>query len=283
MRYKITMIAGAAALAWACASNQGLNTGSQPSAASAVYASTIIPTSGSADGSTGSGSSGMWVDSVGGTWIDGDGVMYRGGQNGMRMGLASSDISAWTNANIFAHLASGDSLEIQLSQAGVNQAQSTAVRDFARRMVSEHSAHLQTAMQLASQAGITPLPSANDTADVAMEMRVINRLNNSSGMPSSANNGSSSNGSANTAANGMNYWAGGGNYDRHLMRAEVMMHRHMLNELTMLRAGASGAAAQLIDQTIPVVRQHLADAQAVWRQVGGGQNETGNNSSTSSQ
>jgi hypothetical protein len=284
MRYKITMIAGAAALASACASNQGLNTGSQPSAASAVYASTIIPTNGNTSGSTSAGSAGMWVDSVGGAWMDGDGAMYMGGQNGMRMGLASSDVSAWSNANIFAHLASGDSLEIQLSQAGVSQAQNTAVRDFARRMVSEHSAHLQTGMQLASQAGITPMPSPNDTADAAMAMRVINRLNGSNGMTASANNnGSSSTGSDNTAANGMNNWAGGGNYDRHLMRVEVMMHQHMLNELTMLRPRASGAAAQLIDQTIPVVRQHLSDAQAVWRQVGGEQGNTGNNSSARSQ
>src|SRR4051812_27933859 len=100
MRVKITpMIAGAAALAWACASNQGVNKQSQPSAASAVYASQIVPTKGTSEsnGTNASAATGMWADSVGGMWIDGEGAMYVGGQNGMAMGLQSSDISAWTN------------------------------------------------------------------------------------------------------------------------------------------------------------------------------------------
>jgi hypothetical protein len=88
-----------------------------------------------------------------------------------------------------------------------------------------------------------------------MVNRVMNRLSNRSGTPAS---------------------------DRQFMRAEVMMHQHMLHELTMLQPQASGAARQLIDQTIPVVQQHLALAQSVWRQVGGGMNN-GTNGSGSSQ
>jgi len=47
----------------------------------------------------------------------------------------------------------------------------------------------------------------------------------------------------------------------------------------MLRPQASGAAAQLIDQTIPIVRTHLAAAEATWRQVGG-QNRNSNSNRT---
>jgi putative membrane protein len=157
-------------------------------------------------------------------------------------------VVSWTNANIFAHLAEGDSLEIQLSRQGASRAQDQAVRDFANRMVSEHSTHLQTGKQLASQAGIPPAPAPDDTADAAIATRVLNRLNNFN--------------TNNAAANG-------DTYDRRFMRAEVMMHEHMLSDLVTLRSQVSGAAAQLIDQTIPVVQQHLTAAQKVWQQVGG--------------
>jgi putative membrane protein len=188
---------------------------------------------------------GWWADSVGGTWIDTTGAMWVGGRSGLSLGLQPSDITALNNANIVAHLATGDSLEVALSQLGVDRAQNTAVRDFAQRMVTEHSAHLQMGRQMAAQAGITPLPSPADTADIAMSSRIVNRLSNTPAGP---------------------------DFDRRLMRAEVTMHQHMLHELTMVRPQATGAALELIDHTLPVVRQHLADAQTIWRQVGGGMN-----------
>jgi hypothetical protein len=38
----------------------------------------------------------------------------------------------------------------------------------------------------------------------------------------------------------------------------------------MLQPPATDAARQLVDQTIPVVQQHLTDAMSIWRRVGGG-------------
>lgn len=187
-------------------------------------------------------SGGMWVDSTGGLWMDTTGTVWMGGSRGMRTGLLPADIASMNNQNIVAHLAAGDSLEIALSRAGAERAQNPAVRDFAQRMVTEHSAHLQAGLQMAAQAGITPAPAPADTADAAIGARIMSRL---AAMPP------------------------GPDYDRQLMRAEVMMHRHMLNELTALQPQASGAARQLIDQTIPVVQQHLADARTILRQVGG--------------
>jgi len=116
-------------------------------------------------------------------------------------------------------------------------------------MVTEHTAHMQMGMQLAMQGGITPQPSPADTADAMMATRVMNRLSNSSGSDNS---------------------------DAQIMRAEVMMHQHMLHELNMVRPQASGTARQLVDQTIPVVQQHLTDARSIWRQVGGGMNNGDN-------
>jgi putative membrane protein len=186
---------------------------------------------------------GMWMDSAGGTWMDTTGALWAGGRTGTRLGFQAADVRTMTDANIVAHMTTGDSLEVALSQAGADRAQNQAVRDFARRMVTEHSAHLQSARQAAAQGGLTVTSSPADTADAAMATRTMTRLAN---MPA------------------------GADYDRRLMQAEVMMHQHMLHELQMVQPQSTGAARQLVDQTIPVVRQHLADARVIWRQVGGG-------------
>ena len=185
---------------------------------------------------------GWWVDSVGGTWIDTTGVLWRGGRSGLSIGLQPADISMLSNANIVAHLVTGDSLEVALSQLGVERAQNTAVRDFAQRMVTEHSAHLQMSRQMAAQGGIQPMPSPADTTDAPMVSRIMNRLSSTPAGPE---------------------------FDQRLMRAEVTVHEVMLHELNMVRPQATGAALELVDHTLPVVRQHLADAQALWRQLGG--------------
>lgn len=188
---------------------------------------------------------GMWVDSVGGTWIDTTGTLWMGGRRGRTIGLLPADISTMTNANIVEHVATGDSLEVALSQLGVERAQSSAVHDFAQRMVNEHSAHSQAAKQLGAQAGLALMPSAADTADAAVATRMFSRLSNTSASPA---------------------------FDRQLMRAEVVMHQHMFRELNALRPQATAPAREFIDQTLPVVEHHLADAQSLWHQLGGTMN-----------
>jgi putative membrane protein len=237
MQLRITqwIAIGTAAVAMACATQQPVVTTTTRTTTTTTSAGDVALSS--ADG--------YWADSVGGTWIDSTGALWRGGRSGLSLGLQPAEISALNNGNIVAHLATGDSLEVALSQLGVDRAQNTAVRDFAQRMVTEHSAHLQMTRQMASQGSIQPMPSPADTADAAMASRIVNRLSGTTAGPE---------------------------FDRRLMRAEVTMHQHMLHELTTVRPQASGAALELIDHTIPVVRQHLADAQSIWRQVGGGMN-----------
>jgi putative membrane protein len=231
---------GAATAAMACSTQPPATTTSRPTTTTTSSGDVALI------GSNTGNMSGMWMDSVGGTWMDSSGGYWMGGRTGTAIGFQSSDVGALTNENIVAHLAAGDSLEVALSQAGADRAQNEAVRAFARRMVTEHSAHLQMGRQLATQGGITPAPSPADTADATMANRMMSRLSGASA---------------------------GADYDRRLMQAEVMMHRHMLHELEMVQPQATGAARQLVDQTIPVVRQHLADAHVLWRQVGGGMDQ----------
>jgi predicted outer membrane protein len=226
---------GAAVAAMACAT--------QPPATTVSRTTTTTTTTTSSGDVALNAPNGMWMDSVGGTWMDSSGGMWAGGPTGPRLGLDAGALRTMTDANIVAHLAAGDSLEVTLSQLGADRAQNTAARDFASRMVTEHSAHMQMSRQMAVQGGITPAPSPADTADAAMASRAISRL-------------------ASTPA--------GPAFDRQLIGAEVMMHQHLLRELETVQPQATGAARQLVDQTIPVVRQHLADARAIWRQVGGG-------------
>jgi predicted outer membrane protein len=239
----------------ACASG-GAGTGTTTSSTSGTGGMTT-----SSSGEVTASGGGLWNDGTdNGMWMDTTGAMRMGGRRGRMMGLQSADISRLNDQNIVAHLATGDSLEIALSQVVVSRAQNGAVRDFAQRMIREHTDHMQMGRQLATQNGITPMPAAFDTMDVTMASRMLNRLSNG------ASNGMSSNSSAITSGTNTGMTDG----DRQLMTAEVAMHRHMLHELTMLQPQASGAARQLVDQTIPVVRQHLTDAESVWRQVGGG-------------
>ncbi|MFL5607889.1 MAG: DUF4142 domain-containing protein [Gemmatimonadaceae bacterium] len=223
---------GTAAVAMACATQPPVTT-----------TTTTTTTSGGDVALSSAG--GFWADSVGGTWIDSTGALWRGGPTGLSLGLQPAEISGLNNANIVAHLVAGDSLEVALSRLGVDRAQNTAVRDFAQRMVNEHSAHLQMARQMATQGNIQPMPAPADTADAGMASRIVSRLSGTGTGPE---------------------------FDRRLMRAEVTMHQHMLHELTAVRPQATGAALDLIDHTVPVVRQHLTDAQTIWRQVGGGMN-----------
>jgi predicted outer membrane protein len=179
---------------------------------------------------------GLWVDSAAGIWMDTTGAIWMRVMDGTRLEAMPSDVAGFTNANVLAHVSLGDSLEIALSAPAETRAEHAEVRDFAHRMVKEHSSHEQTAMQLASSAGLSPMRAMTDTADARMEMRVANLLDN--------------------AHKGLDY-------DRKFMRAEVIMHQHMLHDLKLFQAQASGSALQLVNQTIPVVQKHLRDAQTI--------------------
>jgi putative membrane protein len=66
--------------------------------------------------------------------------------------------------------------EIELSQAALRQASRQDVRDFAQRMISDHTAANQQVQQLADSRGIT-LPSQPDT----QHRQVADQLNNANG------------------------------------------------------------------------------------------------------
>jgi putative membrane protein len=157
-------------------------------------------------------------------------------------GLQPADVRGMTDANIVAHIAAGDSLEVEVSRAGASHAHASNVKAFAERMVSVHSAHMQTVRDVAVRGSITPAAPVSDTLAESASRQMMSSLS----------------GLSDTAA-----------LDRQFMRDEVTMHQHMLQDLTLMRPQATGATQHLIDQTIPVVRQHLADAEAIFNGLGG--------------
>lgn len=231
----------AAVVAGACAGSQAgssTSTTGMPAPSSTAtpgYSMPGTPTTAGGDVAS-RRSSGMWVDSAAGTWMDTTGALWTRSSNGSGMSMMPSDVAGMSDANIVAHLTMGDSLEVALSQTGATRAEHNEVRDFAQRMVKEHTAHMQSAMTAAGSV----IPSRADTADARMASSVITQLTNAHA---------------------------GADYDKKFMRAEVMMHQHMLNDLITLRPNASGATQQLIDSTIPVVRKHLRDAQTILADV----------------
>jgi putative membrane protein len=185
---------------------------------------------------------GMWVTDSGGMWMDSSGGLWTG-EHGQPLDLQPSNMSAMTNANVAAHLSAGDSLEISLSRLGMEHSRNAEVRAFADRMVTEHTSHMQMANQKVTASGVTPVPSPADTVDAGMAQRMMQRLSTR---------------------------VDSADYDRELMGDEVMMHRHMLHDLMTVRGQASGAVLTLIEQTIPVVRQHLSDAEGIRTRLGSG-------------
>lgn len=199
-----------------------------------------MPTMATTSGDVSMNASGTWVDMPGGIWMDTSGTIWTR-ERGRSLDLGANDLSALTNANVAAHLAAGDSLEVELSRSGAMRAQNPDVQAFAQRMAAEHAAHLTLAKQSTEAAGVLPVTFPADTMDAPMVRMMIQRL--ASTTPGMA-------------------------YDRQLMRDEVMMHQHMLHDLTTLRGHADGAMRQLVVQTIPVVEHHLADAQAIRMRLG---------------
>ena len=157
------------------------------------------------------------------------------------LGAARAPTPAMSNANILAAIMQGDSLEVAMSKTGGDSAKNMQVKHFAERMVTAHTKHMDEVKSTASQAKVTPELAPHDTATADMARRMIDRLDATKpGAPR----------------------------DRLLMSSEVDFHTQLLHSLDAVRGDATGPTKQLVERTLPVVRQHLADARAIQRRLG---------------
>ena len=90
------------------------------------------------------------------------------------------DITAYANMNeknIAAHMAAGDSLEIQFAELALSKGTSQQVRDFANTLLNDHRAHLAKTHEIITDEDVGAEPLAFDPE--AMRMRqMLNTLRN---------------------------------------------------------------------------------------------------------
>jgi putative membrane protein len=80
-------------------------------------------------------------------------------------------LAAYANMNeknIAAHMAAGDSLEIQLAELALSKATSQSVRDYANMLLTGHREHLAKVMEIITDEDVGAEPLANDPEGMRM-------------------------------------------------------------------------------------------------------------------
>ena len=83
----------------------------------------------------------------------------------------SFNLAAYANMNeknIAAHMAAGDSLEIQLAELALSKATSQSVRDYATMLANAHRQHLAAVMEIITDEDVGAEPMANDPEGMRM-------------------------------------------------------------------------------------------------------------------
>ena len=83
----------------------------------------------------------------------------------------SFNLAAYANMNeknIAAHMAAGDSLEIQLAELALSKATSQSVRDYATMLANAHRQHLAAVMEIITDEDVGAEPLANDPEGMRM-------------------------------------------------------------------------------------------------------------------
>lgn len=146
-----------------------------------------------------------------------------------------------TDANIIAHVLTGDSLEIEMSRLALTRASNPAVRDFAQMMIDQHSQNSTYFRQMQADESIGIAPMANDPI-ANQAINAISRLRNLSGAE----------------------------FDRAYMRAQVAHHDAEVAALTWMAENSrdDDIEEDFEGKLIPTVRQHLTRARELSAQVG---------------
>ena len=117
------------------------------------------------------------------------------------------NLAAYANMNepqIAAHMAAGDSLEIQLAELALTKASSQAVRDYASMLLNAHRAHLVEVMEIITDEDVGATPMANDPEGMRMRQTLAK----------------------------LRTMAAGSNWDAEFVRFQVQHHQNEIDLLT---------------------------------------------------
>jgi len=142
------------------------------------------------------------------------------------------------DADFVNKAAQGGLAEVQLGQMVAQKAQNQAVKDFAQRMVDDHSKANDQLKQLASQKGIT-LPADVDSSDKQFQDQLSS--------------------------------ASGAKFDKMYMDHMVQDHKKDVSEFqSEATKAADPDVKNFAQQTLPTLQDHLQQAQTTDKQLKGG-------------
>jgi len=137
--------------------------------------------------------------------------------------------------NFIEHAASGGTTEVQEAQVAQGKAQSPQVKQFAQRLIDDHTKNNQQLMTLAQQLGVT-VP----TTPTATDQQEMSKLQSQSGK----------------------------SFDHAYVQHEVTDHQH---DITMfqqeIQNGSDPQVKAFAQQTLPILREHLRLAQQLQKQA----------------
>lgn len=147
----------------------------------------------------------------------------------------AADVGSWSAANVLAHIAVGDSLEVEIARLAESQAQNDDVKAVAETIIRDHSANRDEALQLAQQEQLTLAPPPADT-------------------------------SAQHATNVMEQLQGlqGEAFDRAFVQRQIEHHQTEVRNLTSMQATATDPEVRdFIERTLNAVQEHLDQLQQI--------------------
>jgi predicted outer membrane protein len=154
------------------------------------------------------------------------------------------DLAAYSNMiepNITAHMAAGDSLEIQLAELAQTKAFDQSVRNFAITLANDHRAHLAKTHEIITDEDVGAVPLARDPEGLRMR-EMLNDLRNRAAGPA---------------------------WDAAFLRFQVQHHQ---NEIDMLTANIKVAhdddLEDHIEQSVQSLTKHRDMARSIATQLG---------------
>lgn len=197
--------------------------------------------------------------------------------------LSSSD------SNFIRKAAKGGHEEVMISHMAMEKASSQAVKDYARRMVEDHTRANQELMQLAQQKGVTlpdygmssSMHSSNTAAhssNTTSSGGSTTRSSSSSDRSSTSNQTSATSGTGTSGAGSMaGHMSGkmsgehqklmrlsGAQFDSAFMRQQVQHHQKDVAEFERMATNSSDSEVRAwAAKTLPTLREHLSQAQTV--------------------
>ena len=147
----------------------------------------------------------------------------------------AADVGSWSAANILAHIATGDSLEVEIGRLATEQAQSDDVKAVADKIVRDHSANRDEALRLAQQEQLALAPPPADTSE-AHGTNVMQQLQ---GLQGEA-------------------------FDRAFVQQQIEHHQNEVRNLTTIQATVVDPEVRaFVERTLTAVQEHLDQLQQI--------------------